>query len=119
MTAPQQLVQPGPPALREVRIHGDVDAADLPLLMDHLDDLLQQQPGRVVVDLSTCPSLHPDAVQVLLGAHARLDAYDGTLEIRGANHDTLVLLADAGALALFDVTAERPLAPVIPITQSA
>ncbi len=119
MTAPQHLLPSEAPTLREVRIHGDVTVADLPLLMDHLDDLLLQTPDRIVVDLSTCPSLHPRAVQVLLDAHTRLGAHDGTLEIRGANHDTLVLLADEGVLPLFDVTPARALAPVIPIAQTA
>jgi anti-anti-sigma factor len=108
---------PMTPVVREVRIHGAVEEGDLALLMDHLDDLVQTAPDRVVVDLSTCPSLDAGAVGVLVQANERLREHGAIIDLRGSNAQVVELLRTEGVIDLFDYSPAKPLAKVLHLSR--
>lgn len=84
------------PYQRTVRIHGAVDDSNLLLLADHLDDVLRQSPDVLVVDLSTCPSLAPGALDLLLSAQRSQVGRGAGLEVRASDEDVLAELVGVG-----------------------
>ena len=91
-----------PSATREVRIQGSLEEGDVSLLIDHLEEIVGDQPQRVVVDLSTCPAMDPAAVDVLVRANERLRTNGVVVDLRGTTPEVLALLQDRDVLDLFD-----------------
>ena len=109
------LPESRPAPAREMRIHGAVVESDLPRLSDYLQEVLSTAPERVVVDLSTCPSLHPDAITELVAAQGQLRTSGGVIDLRGTPATVRAQLQDAGVDGLFTHSPAKKLARVLPL----
>lgn len=107
-------VQPSS-AVREMRIHGAVVAADLPRLRDYLDEAVALAPVRLVVDLSTCPSLHEDAIRALVRAQEQLGTTGGVVDLRATTQDVRQQLRVHGVDDRFTHSPAKATAAVVPI----
>lgn len=101
--------------VREMRIHGAVVDADLPRLVEYLEEVVAAGPQRVVIDLSTCPSLTTEAITTLVAAQHRLRSTAGIIELRGTPDSVRAQLRDTGVDAFFLHSPAKGLARVLPI----
>ena len=101
--------------VREMRIHGAVVDADLPRLVEYLEEVVTAGAARVVIDLSTCPSLTTEAISALVAAQHRVRAMAGVIELRGTPEGVRGQLRDAGVDTFFVHSPAKGLARVVPL----
>ncbi len=85
----------------EVRLVGAIRVESLPALRHELDRAVALDPEHVIVEVSHCTALAPEAIHALLDAQASCTCRGGSLILRGLNPDLSRTLALAGVLQVF------------------
>lgn len=88
-------------SLAHLAVTGDLDARALPRFCASLQELLAQQPARVVLDLSQCAFVDAAALAALLDAHRTTARYGGELVLAGCTPRVLRLLSITGLGRVF------------------
>jgi anti-anti-sigma factor len=89
------------PAVVVVEVDGELDAASIGRVREHLHDALSLRPARLVVDLSRCPFVDASALNMLLDVHRRAWRGGGVLTLRGCSPRVLRLLSLTGLRRVF------------------
>lgn len=86
-----------------VSVRGEVDLYTAPKLRERLDEAVQGDSPRVVVDLGQLDFIDSTGLGVLVGALKQARAAGGDVTLRNANRSTHKILEIAGLTELFTV----------------
>jgi anti-sigma B factor antagonist len=81
--------------LTVVSPHGEVDVATAPALREHLDQVIDRDPGPVVVDLTAVTFIDSTGLGVLIGARKRC---------ADADRDLRIVVSEPRILKVFEIT---------------
>jgi anti-sigma B factor antagonist len=91
-----------------VVIAGEIDLYTAPQLQSEFTRLLQEGPGRVVIDMSAVDFCDSTGMNVLLSALKRLKERGGTLEVAAPRPAVQKILQVTGLDSVFTVHDEVP-----------
>lgn len=89
-------------------IAGEIDLYTAPRLQSEFTRLLQEGPGRVVIDMSAVDFCDSTGMNVLLSALKRLKERGGTLEVAAPRPAVRKILQVTGLDSVFTVYDEVP-----------
>ncbi|MFI5844642.1 STAS domain-containing protein [Catenuloplanes sp. NPDC051500] len=98
-------MQVGHAALIELTIDSDLVRHHLPAIRLLIDQALAQHPSRLVLDLTTCPTIDAAGIELLLSTHRRLWGSEGRLTLRHPTARVLRLLEIAHATKVLQIDA--------------
>jgi anti-anti-sigma factor len=94
-----------------VRLDGELDASNVPVLRDYLGKVLERRPIAVVLDLGDLFFLDSSGVTAILDAHRRAEEMGLSLSLNGPRPFVLKVLELSGITQSIRIEAHRRSTP--------
>jgi anti-anti-sigma factor len=92
---------------RVIRCRGELDAHTFEILDEQLQDILDEDVNKLIVDLSEVPYVSSAGIGVLVGANSEAEDRDGLMVIQGPAPGVLQVFKDMGFDSLFTIVANQ------------
>ena len=102
-----------------VTASGEIDSSSAPVLRQHLESLLGQQPSEITIDLGGVTFLDSAGLCVLAAAHRRASGNDVRLRVLASSRAVVRPLQITGLWNLLNVEQVESAAPSIPAQQGS